>query len=212
MFARLQHDPSIIGKYLYPQLIWESHCKKMLLTFDDGPNTGSTERILSLLGANKIKSVFFFTVNNAIKNPELVRLVHSAGHVVASHSLNHINLRKLSPALIENEISTSQNILSEITGQHIQYFRPPYGKFNRHVLRAVEQNGQKCVIWSLLCPDYKNDLNLVKFALRFLRNNSIIVMHDNLQSEKILLQEVSMLIEKAQELQFEFGDPLECLK
>jgi peptidoglycan/xylan/chitin deacetylase (PgdA/CDA1 family) len=212
MFERIRHDPAIIGKYFYPQIIWETRCRKLLVTFDDGPNPGSTEIILKTLNTNKIKAVFFCNGSNAAKNPELVRLIHSEGHTIASHSLNHLNLRELLPAQIVEEITTSGRILSEITGQPVKYFRPPYGRFNRHVLRAAKQNNQTAVLWSLICPDYKNDVNLVKFALRFLRYNSIIVMHDNPKSEKLVVDEVTMLIEKALALQFEFGDPLECLK
>jgi peptidoglycan/xylan/chitin deacetylase (PgdA/CDA1 family) len=211
MFAKLQVDPSIIGKYLYPQLIWESRCKKLLLTFDDGPGP-NTENILAALGTAKLRAVFFSSASNAVNSPELVRYISQEGHLIASHSMEHIDLPKFSKTHIENEIATSQKILSEISGQPVRFFRPPYGSFNRHVLRTLKQNNQKCVLWSLLLPDYKNDLNLVKFALRFLKNNSIVVMHDNLKSEKIVLQEISLLIEKARELQFEFGDPLECLK
>lgn len=212
MFERLQHDPALIGKYIYPRIIWESRCPKLLLTFDDGPNPGSTGKILETLNDAKLKAVFFCNGTTAAKHPNLVKLIHAAGHTIASHSLNHINMRELLPAQIEAEVSSASKILSEIIGQQVNYFRPPYGKFSRSVLRAAEKNNLTMVLWSLICPDYKNDVNLVKFALRFLRKNSIIVMHDSPASEKIVIQDVAMLIEKALELQFEFGDPLECLK
>ncbi len=212
MFERFQHDPSLIGKIVYPNIIWETRCNKLLVTFDDCPNPGSTEKILKALSNNTIKAAFFCNGSTAAKYPELVKLIHSEGHIIASHALNHVNLRELTPAQINEEINAAGRILSEITGQPVTYFRPPYGRFNRHVLNAVKHIKQTPVLWSLICPDYKNDVNLVKFALRFLRKNSIIVMHDSPQSEKIVLEEVRMLIEKVHELQFEFGDPLECLK
>ncbi len=212
MFKRLQHDPALIGKYIYPQIVWETRCKKLLLTFDDGPNPGSTEKILQSLSTNNIKAVFFCNGITATKYPELVRLIHSEGHTIASHSLNHLDMRPLLPRQIKDEITSSAGILSQIIGKHVEYFRPPYGRFNTRVLQTARQANQTVILWSLICPDYKNDINLVKFALRFLRKNSIIVMHDSPAAEKVVLEEITMLIEKAHELQFEFGDPLECLK
>jgi peptidoglycan/xylan/chitin deacetylase (PgdA/CDA1 family) len=212
MFEKLQHNPAIIGKYIFPDIIWESGKKKLILTFDDGPNPGCTENILEFLKVNNLKAVFFCTGSNAAKNPELVRQIHSEGHVIGSHSMHHSNLRELHTAQAEEEITTSTQLLSEIIEEPVRYFRPPFGKFNKNTLRTLKQHQLQCVLWSLLCPDYKNDINLIKFALRFLRNNSIIVLHDNQKSKNIVLQEATMLIEKAKELQFEFGDPLECLK
>ena len=212
MFAKLRYNPAILGEYFYPKIMWKSRQEKILLTFDDGPNPGSTENILNLLDKHKISAVFFCSGEQAVKHPDLVNAISSHGHVIASHAMNHNNLRRSNRGQIRGELVKANQALSDITKQPIRYFRPPYGKFNRHVLNISKELNQDMVLWSLILPDYKNDINLVKFAMRFLNGNSIVVMHDGPMSESIVLEEIDLLIEKARKSKFELGDPIECLK
>jgi peptidoglycan-N-acetylglucosamine deacetylase len=212
MFKKFQHNPSIIGKHIFPQAKWESNTHKIIMTFDDGPNPGTTEIILHTLNGHAIKAVFFCSGSQAQQYPELLKIIKSEGHLVGSHAMTHTNLRKLNKNRIEEEITGSQKLLSGILQEPISYFRPPYGKFNNQLLRTCLNHNLTVVFWSLLFPDYKNDINLVKFAMQYLSKNAITVLHDNQLSKPIIADSIELLIDNAQELQYEFGNPLECLK
>ena len=70
----------------------------------------------------------------------------------------------------------------------------------------------KNVMWSLLTFDYKNDLSIVKFAVKkYLKNNSLIVLHDSLKSNNIILDSISLIAEEARNRNYEFGVAEECL-
>ena len=67
-------------------------------------------------------------------------------------------------------------------------------------------------MWSLLTFDYKNDLNIVKFALdHYLTENSIIVLHDSDKSKNVIENSIEIIAEKSAEKGFDLGAPSECL-
>lgn len=212
MFKKLQHNPSLIGKYVFRQIQWESKVKKILLTFDDGPTPGVTELILERLDKHGIKAVFFCIAEHAEKYPGLISLIQKNGHLIGSHSLNHQNMINMNRADIGEDITRSITLLSGIAQAPITYFRSPYGRFNVSVLSVCKEQKLSLILWSLLMHDYKNDLKLVKFALQYLSNKSIVVLHDNVQSQSVVSESIDMLVEKARIMNFEFGNPLECLK
>lgn len=58
------------------------------LTFDDGPNWGTTDRILDILREYNVKATFFVIDYSADKIPLLKRIVNE-GHTLAIHSRSH---------------------------------------------------------------------------------------------------------------------------
>ena len=56
------------------------------LTFDDGPNQGTTNKILDILKTEGVKATFFVTC----KGPDsLIKRMHDEGHTVALHTASH---------------------------------------------------------------------------------------------------------------------------
>ena len=56
------------------------------LTFDDGPNQGTTNKILDILKSEGVKATFFVTC----KGPDsLIKRMHDEGHMVALHTASH---------------------------------------------------------------------------------------------------------------------------
>ena len=62
---------------------------RIYLTFDDGPSTVSTPRILDILAEYGIHATFFELGSSADANPDIVRQVHAAGHAIGNHSYSH---------------------------------------------------------------------------------------------------------------------------
>jgi len=59
------------------------------LTFDDGPNPAWTPQLLDLLASHEVKATFFLVGKFAQAEPELVRRIQSAGHLIGNHSWSH---------------------------------------------------------------------------------------------------------------------------
>ena len=185
---------------------------KVLLTFDDGPIPGNTEIILKKLSDNKIKGVFFCVGNNIMKHTTLASEIIQEGHLVGNHTFNHQRLNQ--PGFDEYlEIDKFNELVKEKLGIEIKYFRPPHGRFNISTGKLLKRKKLNNVMWSLLTHDFKGDLSLVKHAVvKYLKKNSIIVLHDNIKSKDIILDSISFINDEVLAKGYCFGEPAECLK
>lgn len=206
-------NPPFVIKRIFNDFIWESTVNKILLTFDDGPLPETTPIILKTLDRLNIKALFFCVGNNASKYPDLISDVIEQKHAIGFHSSQHENINKLPANEFKLQISKFKLLLKEKYDYPLKYFRPPYGKFNLRTNKILKEAYLKNIMWSLLTYDYKNDLNLVKFAIdKYLNNDSIVVFHDSLKSKNIIVDSLEILTETMNKNGFEFGDPSECLK
>ena len=112
-----------------------------------------------------------------------------------------------------NEIDSFNNFLKEKFNYEVKYFRPPYGRFKVSTQKILKEKNLKCVMWSLLTQDYKNNFETVKFAVnKYLKNNSVIVLHDSVKSKDIIKDSINFIFDEAANKGFTFGEPAECLK
>jgi peptidoglycan/xylan/chitin deacetylase (PgdA/CDA1 family) len=76
----------------------------------------------------------------------------------------------------------------------------------------MKKHQMKSVMWSLLTYDYKNDLSIVKFAVeKYLKPNSIIVLHDSNKSKNIISDSISIIADEVRKRKYQFGGSDECL-
>ena len=61
------YDPPVLIKKIFPSTRWNTSNNKILLTFDDGPVEGNTEKILGELKKYNINALFFCVGNNIEK-------------------------------------------------------------------------------------------------------------------------------------------------
>lgn len=206
------YNPPLIIKRMFSDFYWNTSNKKILITFDDGPNPETTELILKELGSNKLKGLFFCVGDNIRKFPELVQMIIDNGHTIGNHTFNHKILRTLSLNEKYEQIEKVNLIVKDKFGINLKYFRPAHGKFELTTPALLEKLNLKNVMWSLLTYDYKNDLTLTKSAIKkYLRNNSIVVLHDSNKSANIISDSINVLVEQSVKKGFIFGDAAECL-
>jgi peptidoglycan/xylan/chitin deacetylase (PgdA/CDA1 family) len=117
------------------------------ITFDDGPSTIATAKILDKLKARNTKATFFISTTNLEKSTELQNLITrelNEGHVVGDHGYEHnaYDLRMIngkveengfSPAARTNQIVKSIELLNKASSgrfsqQKNLLFRFPYGR------------------------------------------------------------------------------------
>jgi len=77
---------------------------EVVLTFDDGPWPGPTNRVLDALRHECVRATFFLLGRNAAANPALARRELADGHTVAHHTYSHALLSRMSMAGAEREI------------------------------------------------------------------------------------------------------------
>ena len=206
------YDPPCIVKKLFNDFFWNTSNKKVLLTFDDGPNPTTTEIILKKLSDANIKSLFFCVGENVQKYPGLVQQIKDEGHAFGNHTFNHKILNKISDEEKHYQISSVNKLFEEKFNIKLKYFRPPHGKFQLSTSSLLKEYDIKNIMWSLLTYDYKNNISIVKFAIeKYLDHNSIIVLHDSNKSKNIISDSISIIVDEVRRRDYQFGEADECL-
>ena len=209
---KLNYNPPYLVKKIFNQFRWETSNNKVLLTFDDGPNLQTTEKILLTLNENKIKAVFFCVGTNVDRYNSSTKQIITEGHAVGNHTFNHKLLLKLNGKDSLEEINSFNSLMLKNLGYRAEYFRPPFGWFKLNTNNLMKVTGLTCIMWNLVTYDYHGDLERVKFAVdNFLNSNSIIVLHDSKKTEDIIVDSIKYIVNKIEERGFEFGVPEECL-
>lgn len=212
MINKAKYVPPKIFHYVFSKTIWESNVDKILLSFDDGPNIETTPLILEKLKENSIRALFFCVGENVKKYPDLVRQIVGEGHIIGNHTYSHSNIN-LFAKNVDESIGKCSEAIEKITRELPKFFRPPHGQIGLRTEHFMKQNNLKNIMWSLLTYDYKNDINIVKFAVdKYLSKNSIVVLHDSLKSKQIIEESIELIVNKAKRNGYEIGEPLECLK
>jgi peptidoglycan/xylan/chitin deacetylase (PgdA/CDA1 family) len=150
-----------------------------VLTYDDGPQPGGTDRVLTALADAGRTATFFVLVGRARKHPGLLADVVAAGHEIALHGVDHVRLTTLSPSVVRRRTRDGRRELEDLTGQQVRWFRPPYGAQHPSTWAAIRSTGLTSVVWSDEVADWQ-DGTVDEIAARAasVRSGSVVLLHD----------------------------------
>jgi peptidoglycan/xylan/chitin deacetylase (PgdA/CDA1 family) len=160
--------------------------KQIALTFDAGWLYENTEALLNLLDEYNVKATFFVRGLWVKEHPDLATEIVNRGHALENHSLTHGHMSTMTDAEVENEIRETTDIIKETTGYLPQLFRPPYGEYDKRILRILKEEGYLyTILWTVDSYDWAEEMNgvkitkdyLVKRVLSNASDNGIILMH-----------------------------------
>jgi peptidoglycan-N-acetylglucosamine deacetylase len=100
--------------------------KKLVLSFDDGPDPTWTPQILKILAEKHVPASFFIVGMNAEKSIPLVKRIYKEGHEIGNHTFTHPNIAEVSEQRAIIEMETTRLLLECITGHSTVLFRAPY--------------------------------------------------------------------------------------
>ena len=162
------------------------------LTFDDGPNYGTTNVILDILKEENVKATFFVTG----KGPdELIKREYDEGHTVALHTFSH-NYQTVYQSVDAyfNDLTKVHDRVASITGYDSRIIRFPGGSSNtisRHYQEGIMTTLTKEVIekgyyyydWNISSGDageYKDSRSIINQVTRNLskERTNMVLMHD----------------------------------
>ena len=152
--------------------------KLIALTFDDGPSSSNTTRLLDGLKARGAHCTFFLVGQMAERSPGLVKRAWQEGHEIASHTYDHPAMTTKTDAQIRQELQKTDAILDSAIGHNFSYMlRPPYGDYNQRVLKAANT---PCFFWSMDTYDWKsqNADSVYREFIKQVRDGSIALLHD----------------------------------
>jgi len=160
--------------------------KEVILTFDDGPRSSTTKRVLGALSAECTKATFFVVGHMARSNPKLLQRIARAGHTIGQHTEGHSNLTRMSVAQAENKINkgiTSVNLaLGRYRSSSTKLFRYPYLARSSRLDAMLKRKGLLPVSAGILSNDWKGGSGtaMVDRVMRQLkrRGRGVILLHD----------------------------------
>ena len=131
---------------------------ELALTFDDGPNPAWTPQLLDVLSNHGVRATFFLVGRYAQAEPELVRRIAAAGHLIGNHSWSHPNLALTAALEVREQLRRTSETLEQITGASVRYFRPPFGARRPVVLRTAREMGMTPVLWNGITNDWSEPI------------------------------------------------------
>ncbi|MDN6161881.1 MAG: polysaccharide deacetylase family protein, partial [Atopostipes sp.] len=185
------------------------------LSFDDGPHTDVTPRILKTLKNHQAKATFYMLGNQVDYYPSLVKEVLNDGHEIGNHSKSHKDLTHLSSEQIRKEIQSTNQSIQEASGGYLpKSLRPPYGAVNDSVEDFAGEFKLPIVMWSVDSLDWKsrNPEAINQEVMANIHPGAIVLLHDihpttadalptlltNLENEGYEFVTVSQLLEFAE--------------
>jgi hypothetical protein len=117
------------------------------LTFDDGWSISRCARIVRTLRAKHAPATFFLNASVVERDPIRWRSLLE-GFEIANHTVAHKDLSGLDAAAVRSQIANSERIIEEALGRPmLPFLRPPYGAYDRDVLRIAAALGYHTVLW-----------------------------------------------------------------
>ena len=166
---------------LVPIYSVDTNEKRVALTFDAAWGSDKTLKILDLLKSEDVLGTFFLVGFWVESNADKVKQIYNAGFDIGTHSNTHPKMSTLSKQQMVKELEISMNLISDITGEKVTLFRPPFGDYNDTLINVAGSLGLKTIQWDVDSLDWKglsaNEiLTRVKTSVK---NGSIILFHNN---------------------------------
>ncbi|MAX66163.1 MAG: polysaccharide deacetylase family protein [Bacteriovoracaceae bacterium] len=176
----------------FPYKVWS-------LTFDDGPRSQRTEKIVDNLYARSLKASFFMLTRKAKRYPKTVDYVLDANMELALHSYSHPDLSKASDKKLEYEISQAKDDLQKLTGKKLTLFRLPYGAGMRKtdLREKIAKDHLIHIFWNVDTLDWKDKdpvsiyQRTIKQMSRTPRKSGVILFHD-IHAQTVIASEMVM--------------------
>lgn len=152
--------------------------KLIALTFDDGPDSTDTVRLLDGLAQRGVKVTFFVQGSSAQRNLDIITRAYNEGHELANHSWDHPELTSQSSEVVASQMSQTNAVLDLVCGAGTKYLvRPPYGSVNDRVIQVINA---PMICWSVDPYDWKyfNPYTVRDNILYGAYDGAIILVHD----------------------------------
>lgn len=154
-----------------------SGSKQIALTFDDGPHSVYTPRLLDGLRERGVHATFFLLGENVEGKEAIVKQMQEDGHLIGNHGYSHVQMSKESVNTACEQIEENNKQIEEITGVRPQYLRPPYGAWTDELGCTTNMT---VVLWNKDPLDWKNQSTkkIVRSITKHIEPGDVILLHD----------------------------------
>ena len=182
--------------------------KILYLTFDAGYENGNTPAILEALKKHQAPAVFF-AVGNFIKdNPDLIKRMITAGHIVGNHTMTHPDMSQISSMeSFQKELEGVEELYTSVTGEPMtKFYRPPRGVYSTENLSMAKELGYSTFFWSLAYVDWIQEQQPSKEEafqklIPRIHPGAIVLLHNTSSTNAAILDE---LLTRWEEMGYQF--------
>lgn len=163
--------------------------KKVVLTFDDGPDPVYTPQILDILKDKRVPASFFVVGVMAEQNIPILQRIADEGYEIGNHTFFHPDLSKVSTARVNFELNATRKLVECVTGRSTILFRPPYNadaepQTAAEVIPVAQSRKENYINVgnTIDTRDWEKEINADSIFNRVLKqqdNGSIILLHDS---------------------------------
>ena len=155
------------------------------LTFDDGPNTVTTPKVLEVLKKYGVKGSFFLVGDNITEESAKVAAeCYEFGCELCNHSRTHSAMPEQTSDEIKAEIEFTDERIKRITGgRSVDFFRPPYIALCDSMYDDIPHT----FICGIGADDWDDSVSAEERSRRIIgqaQNGSIILLHDMKGNDK----------------------------
>ncbi len=175
--------------------------KEIYLTFDDGPSTSVTEKILDVLQDQNVKATFFIVGDRVAGREKTLRRIAREGHTLGVHSQTHVYSQIYSSAeALLKDAETCAETVRTVTGVFPRVYRFPGGGDHPASAKLLRQHGYRIVGWNAVCGDEEirgaDVETLYASAVKTAKGKNCVVMlmHDS-ATHKQTAQALPLIIE-----------------
>jgi peptidoglycan/xylan/chitin deacetylase (PgdA/CDA1 family) len=157
--------------------------KRLALTFDDGPTTQFTARVLNTLAAEEVTATFFMIGACIDKHRDLAERVHDEGHTLGNHTYDHYTAAIQSPDDVKKTVERGADAVARITGERPRWFRPVRGQITGALLQAVAGAGHDLAMWSVSrgAEAADDDARAVRdHYIDSIEDGAVVIFHDGI--------------------------------
>ncbi len=164
--------------------------KLIALTYDDGPNPSTTNRILNALEKNNSVATFFIVGNRIDSGADSIRRAVGMGCEIANHTYSHKYLNEISASERSTQINKVNEKIKSEFGVEVELLRAPGGKYKG----VTDKVGMPLIQWSIDTNDWRHkdvsgkprsqeqrqkEMNdIINHVMSNVKSGDIILMHD----------------------------------
>jgi peptidoglycan/xylan/chitin deacetylase (PgdA/CDA1 family) len=151
------------------------------LTFDDGPDSLWTLRVLDALHRVDARATFFVITPLALEHRHIVSATLEAGHGIELHCTEHVRHTHCSRREVEADTREGLRILRSL-GVEPRLWRQPWGILAPWTQEVAEDFGLQLAPWSADTHDWRGDTasEILHRVKPLLGPSSVVLLHDGL--------------------------------
>lgn len=192
-----------------------SDARKLVLTFDDGPDRTYTSAILDSLKQAEVPAAFFVVGTQVMEEPDLLNRMIAEGHEVGSHTFSHPRMDQISHSRSDLEHGMMSKLIAGYSGHNTILYREPFlrsgGPIEEsrvHSLVEVQNQGGIIAGMEIVPKDWEGMPTdaIVKYVIDEVKKGvgNVILLHDGGQDRGATVAAVPLIINELRALGYEF--------